>query len=868
MEDRLTRAQGALEVFVFPLRLFAAIFVYGLVLSGTFAQGNFALHESSRAAQVRALNNSVLQLHAQVQENATITGVVHGQAAAVLAQRATTLQQLVQENPRVALSFAFSPELLADLKQKFPDAASLLESHVSLSGSVEHWIADSADMKSSKESWFLNVGGSRLGLYFATPQRPDANSGPVVTIEGVQLGAQVAVSKFTSNPLSASFLIPGGAFGAKNLSSLVALLLVGLLVAVAGKLVVSASRAAIPAFLRQIAVCAMALPVAVCNPLTASAQSVCSTTGVQNVAVLLINFQDAAISTTSQQAYDAFFDTAGRSLNGYWQEASYGRASASGSVFGPFTIGPSTSYTCAVFQQLTNDVLSAATAGGVNLQSYQRIFVIFPGLSSCAWIGATSMGSFGGGCGTWTTSTGTLTASLSYLVDSYMSTTYYPWTNARDGAVELLAHEGGHQLGLPHSGTIDNRPTAVLEPAGAAGHITDQGDEFAVMGAHNLGHYHSQQKATLLGWMNSGTNYQTVTSSGTYTLQPIEASPSGVQALKIQRGSTPGYYLWLEYKQPVGQYDNTLNNGPLYNSAYTGAMITYEDPYYEGVGQIPGHTYLVDFNLGDVYWETPDLNPGQTWTDTYSNLSIFVQSASSSGLTVNVNYSGTPSCISSAPAVTASPLNPSIYPAQTASYSVNITNNDSSACAPSTFNLTSTQPSGWTTSFSSLAVTLNPGQSASVTMGKGAPTGTPAGTYAVNMDATNSTFSTTDTANATVFTPPSLAVSVSISGASFVPPGLVPITAAVTNGGSPASGASVTFSLTLPNATTITQSATTGSNGVATWNYKLGPRSSAGTYSVVAQASTTGSSGGAGGKKTVNAATVAVASNTATFIVQ
>src|SRR5262249_43303794 len=113
--------------------------------------------------------------------------------------------------------------------------------------------------------------------------------------------------------------------------------------------------------LSRVAVCAFAGLIAV-SPPSASAQT-CSTTGVQNVAVLLINFQDAAISTTAQQAYDAFFDTSsGRSLNGYWQEASYAQTSASGSIFGPFTIGPSSSYTCAVFEQLASDVIAAASA--------------------------------------------------------------------------------------------------------------------------------------------------------------------------------------------------------------------------------------------------------------------------------------------------------------------------------------------------------------------------------------------------------------------------------------------------------------------------------------------------------------------------
>src|SRR6266567_23038 len=868
-----TGAQGKKNLPVLAISTIIVAICLLLISGSASAQGrgsnSNSSHESERAAQVRALNNSILQLHGQMQENASSTAAIRGQAATVLAQRAAALQALIQENPHAALSFAFSPELLADLATKLPQAAGLLESHVTLSGSVEHWIADSADKKSSKESWFLNVAGSRLSLHFSTFRAPDPKAGPVVTIEGVQIGSDVAVSKTSSAPIggAAAMDIPiTNLFGG---SAPLTLLLVGLLLAISFRFwralrsATSGSRSA--GLLRQVAVCAVALLVAISSPSAASAQGTCSTTGVQNVAVLLVNFQDAAIATTPQQAYSVFFDnSAGRSLNGYWQEASNGQTSATGNVFGPLTIGPSTSYSCAVFQQLTNDVLSAAITGGVNLQNYTRIFVIFPGLSACNWIGLTSMGSAGGGCGTWTTSAGTLTISLSYLLDSYMTSTYYPWTNPRDGAVELLAHEGGHQLGLPHSGTIDNRATAVLAPPGTAGHITDQGDEFTVMGSNNLGLYQAQQKATVLGWMSSAVNYQTVTTSGTYTLQPVEMSPPGLQALKIQRGSSSGYYLWLEYKQPIGQYDSTLANAPLYNQPYPGAMVTYEDPYYEGVGQIPGHTYLVDFDLGDTYWAAPDLKPGQTWTDPYSNASISVLSATSAGLTVSVSYSGSSSCIPSAPSVTASPQNPSVYPSQTATYSVSVTNNDSSGCASTTINLGSTEPAGWSTSLSSSSVALNPGQSASVTIGKGVPSGTPPGTYAVNMTASNSAATTTDMANATVIVAPSLAVAVSISGTSYVPPGTVPITAFVTSGGAPVAGASVTFTLTSPNGSTSRQTASTGSNGIATWNYKLNAKSSSGTYSVIGQASL--GSGGSGGKKIV--ATATVSSNTATFIVQ
>src|SRR5215467_4961792 len=132
-----TGAQGAQKALLTLLRLLAAIFVSSVLLSGASAQANSTNShgkESERAAQVRALNNSALQLHGQMQENASSAAAIRGQAATVLAQRAAALQALMQEDAHAALTFAFSPELLADLAAKFPNAANLLESHTTVTG--------------------------------------------------------------------------------------------------------------------------------------------------------------------------------------------------------------------------------------------------------------------------------------------------------------------------------------------------------------------------------------------------------------------------------------------------------------------------------------------------------------------------------------------------------------------------------------------------------------------------------------------------------------------------------------------------------------------------------------------------------------
>jgi uncharacterized membrane protein len=123
--------------------------------------------------------------------------------------------------------------------------------------------------------------------------------------------------------------------------------------------------------------------------------------------------------------------------------------------------------------------------------------------------------------------------------------------------------------------------------------------------------------------------------------------------------------------------------------------------------------------------------PGQTWNDPYSNLSISVLSATSSGLTVNVNYGAEP-CTLANPNVTISPLDPAFPSGSSVNYTVSVTDIDGLGCSPDTFVLSSNQPSGWGVAFSPATLILSPGQTGSVTMQMTSPRGTVVGTYSVD----------------------------------------------------------------------------------------------------------------------------------------
>jgi M6 family metalloprotease-like protein len=732
-----------------------------------------ASHESERAAQVRSLNNSILTLHGQVEDNASAAETVRGQATAVLAKRAAALEALAQADPRAALSFAFSPELLADLAAKFPESASLLEVQGIWQGLAEVSVTDRPRSNRSETSVRLRVGQRSFDVHFADAGPSRLKSGDSLMVVGMTVGTTMAAE--------------GGTVQSTTLPA-----------------------------------------------------ASCSTTGDQKTAVLLVNFPGSTLpaTVTPQQMQSVFFGTSGQSVDGYLREASYGLSSASGDVYGPFTL--TGSYASCGTALMENDAIAAASAAGVNLQMYSRFVVVFADSIGCGWSGLATVG-----CSTLNLPSGPVIASNAFLSADYAN-------------VQVATHEMGHNLGLQHAQARDFG-TEALGPLGTAGTVYEYGNEFSTMGNWTAGHYAAPHKAEVLNWLSQGTDYEVVQGNGSYTLSPLEAASGGLRALKVQRGSgNAGSYLWIEYRQPIGNYDTTYYTSQI----YSGAAINYED------STTGSYTHLIDFtpnsdtsngeasDFGD-----PALAAGRTWVDPYSDLSISVSSATSSGLPVSIGYSGVTTCSPANPSLVLSPLNPSAYAGQSVGYSALLTNKDTVSCPSTTFTLSSSQPSGWTTSLSQSALTLAPGQSIAVAMNKNSPSGTAPGTYGVNISATSSSSGQSASANATIITQPGLLAALSTSGTNFVRPGSVSIAVSVTNAGAPTPGANATFTLQLPNGNKAVQNAVTDSTGTATWIYKLNQKSPPGTYSVTVQVSL-----GSTSKKSAN--TQSVNSNTATFTVQ
>jgi M6 family metalloprotease-like protein len=536
--------------------------------------------------------------------------------------------------------------------------------------------------------------------------------------------------------------------------------------------------------------------------------SMCSPLGSQKSIVLLVNMPGSATpAITTDAIRDIFFASTGRSVSEFWRENSYGKTWAEGDVKGWYTLDAN--YTCDQYENLRDAAIRAADRD-VDFSQYNRVFLVINGLTGgCGWSGLGDVG-----CGsTINTTEGSFTVSTAWMLSGYFGT--------RNDGVQLSIHEGGHNLGLSHAASRDFGSEALGAP-GIAGTLDEYGDFFSAMGFWNFGHYAAQHKVKL-GWI---TNYPTVSGNGSFVVQPTEGF-GNVQALKIQRGTDPSKFLWLEYRQKTGVYDSSL-----LTQVFSGGLIHYQD-------STTNRTHLLDFTPSTTTFSDPALVG--TWTDPYTNLSIGVTNPTASALNVDVYYGSVP-CVTSPPTVTMSPLNPSAYPGANVTYTVSIKNNDTSSCSPRSFNLSSLVPGTWPTTFAQNTVTVSPAGQASTGMTKAVPLGTAPATYSVDAVVATLSSSIEATANLTVMpTPPPTTPTtpVPLSITVNAPPAPIrnteSISAVVTQGTGGASGATVVFTMVSPSGIS-TKKATTDSSGTAAWSVKLNPKAPRGSYMVSAQA--------------------------------
>jgi MYXO-CTERM domain-containing protein len=299
------------------------------------------------------------------------------------------------------------------------------------------------------------------------------------------------------------------------------------------------------------------------------------------------------------------------SVRQYFNEASYGRQDVTGKVFGPFQ-----------FTMTGCGTRAMATALKPMIEGKFDHYLWYMGsrVAACGWSGLASSGTAG-----------------RPSVDT--------WYNA-SGGCGVLIQEPGHNFGMRHSSGMNCMDGAVPfldAPSRVCAH-SEYGDRFDPMGSGGCKHMNSFQKS-YVGWLGK-CNMVEVTTSGTYTLLPIELPCNGIQSLQIAMpkprpffrsgggggsGDTVLTHYYIEMRAPIG-IDRQLRPEVQVRVSGDTKLAT----------QRPTHTWFLDMK-GPMPTGQQGLVAGESYTDPdpASPIKFTVETLEARQATVRIEIPGT-----------------------------------------------------------------------------------------------------------------------------------------------------------------------------------------------------------------------------------
>ncbi|MBX4191890.1 hypothetical protein KW798_00155 [Candidatus Parcubacteria bacterium] len=450
---------------------------------------------------------------------------------------------------------------------------------------------------------------------------------------------------------------------------------------------------------------------------TTQAATASAAIGVQKSIVIPVNFTDNTSQPYSQTQINDIVFGPSNSLNQYYQEDSFGQTSFSGDVAPWFTVPYTASTVCNDYYTVMSAADQAAATAGYAVSNYTRRIYVIPN-AGCNFGGLSVVG----------------------VNPSWSLAIMY----GQPSFVEVLEHELGHALGQYHASTISCGSKAIDVYTNCAN--VEYGENYDPLGYYNQDHSNAAHKS-LFGWL-AAANVVNVSTSGTYSIAPIELKTSAPQVLKIAKSDTGESY-FVGYRQPIG------HDADLPPTLTSGATVH--------IGSI-GNTYFVDLTPGDNNFANGALVDGTSFNDPNNGIQVTQVSHTDSSTVLAVQLSGAP-CIPKLPTMTISPLSQGGFAGSALSYTVSLKNNDSSTCSTSTFSLGGTLPAGWSSTLSPVSLSLAPGGSGSSVVKIISPTSSTDGVYQVLVQAQDGTAAHTlsTTASYIVYAPDTVAPAVTIT---------------------------------------------------------------------------------------------------------
>lgn len=255
---------------------------------------------------------------------------------------------------------------------------------------------------------------------------------------------------------------------------------------------------------------------------------------------------------TPEQLGDVFFNDP-NGVHAYLAEASFGKVSLSGSVVGWIELDSND--TPAQQFQTNREQYAALAAQYINIADYDITYIVaLTDVEDQLQVGWDYKNNQLGGV---------IPMGINWMINSQF------WKEAGGAAVGSLvlpstswAHELQHTLGIDGHANSYNCGTETLGPVNNCT-IVAYGNPFSLMGEYAYGTHADALMKERLGWLEPSQMVQ-VTSSGTYTLCPLETADGKPKGLTIQ-ATTPRPHnqvtfdkIHVEYRRPLG-FDRYLS---------------------------------------------------------------------------------------------------------------------------------------------------------------------------------------------------------------------------------------------------------------------------------------------------------------------